>query len=225
MIDWILITLAFTSGLVAFFAPCSFLLLPSYITHYIGRRNKKFKEEKIIEGLKIGGLASIGFIILFGSVGIIILLLGQSVKVLIPIIAVATGLILIIIGILHLVGKDIAINMPHLKLKGTSGSKQSIMFGMAYAIASLGCTFPLFLSIVVMAIAAESILGRMLPIASYTLGMSILMISVTLLASVSKKILLRKMNHIMPYFKKISGVIMILAGLYMIYWQWNLLVV
>ena len=105
MIDWILVTLAFTSGLVAFFAPCSFLLLPGYVTHYIGKKHKESKEEKIIEGLKMGGLASIGFIILFGSVGIIILLLGQAVKVLIPVIAIATGLILIIIGILHLAGQ------------------------------------------------------------------------------------------------------------------------
>lgn len=104
-----------------------------------------------------------------------------------------------------------------------SDSKQSIMFGMAYAIASLGCTFPLFLSVAVMAIATKSILGGIFPIASYTLGMSILMISVTLLASVSKKILLKKLTHITPYFKKISGAILILAGLYMIYWQWNLL--
>jgi cytochrome c-type biogenesis protein len=125
-----LIALAFLSGLAAFFSPCSFPLLPGYITYYfkVGADAQKKKDEKgVVEegptkaqqtrtGLKLGTVSGLGIVLVYLVLGVIVigaLLLGvnafdEVVTYLKPVV----GIILVVMGILTLF--EIAINTGYI---------------------------------------------------------------------------------------------------------------
>ena len=70
--------------------------------------------------------------------------------------------------------------------------KRIYLFGIVYAIGSLGCVFPIFLSIVVQGIAYKSILDGVYTIFAYALGMSLVMIAITTLTFATKYLILKR---------------------------------
>ena len=125
-----LVAFAFISGLAAFFSPCSFPLLPGYITYYfkVGADAQKKKEEAGIEekgmgrgqqvgtGLRLGTISGLGIVLVYFTLGIIIIPLlflgvtavGDAIAYFKPIV----GTILVIMGLLTLF--DIAINTGYI---------------------------------------------------------------------------------------------------------------
>ncbi|PIO00133.1 hypothetical protein COT72_03155 [archaeon CG10_big_fil_rev_8_21_14_0_10_43_11] len=221
MIDIPLVSFAFSAGLAAFFAPCAFVLLPGYVAHQLASESK---HSRVVRGLWFGGLASLGFSALFFVIGLLILLFGQAIKSILPFVVVATALALITIGALQLFGKEFFFSLPNIRIKpDKNGSIQSVLFGFAYGVASLGCVFPLFLTVMVLAFASKTVLGATLPLFAYTFAMTILMVGVSVLAATSQTLLLSKLKKSMPYIKKAGALILILAGLYMLYWEFTTL--
>ncbi len=125
-----LIAFAFIAGLAAFFSPCSFPLLPGYITYYfkVGADAAKKKEEagiveegpskgqQVMTGLRLGTVSGLGIVLVYFVLGIIIIPLlflgvtavGDAITYLKPIV----GVILVVMGVLTLF--DIAINFSYI---------------------------------------------------------------------------------------------------------------
>lgn len=216
---------SFIAGLVAFFAPCSFAILPGYVTYYISKYSKEDKEKRLaknaIQGFIFGLIASIGFFTVFGLAGFGVIAIGQFIKRFIPWIAISTGIILISIGIFMFFGKDfLFFQPPKFKFLQKNERFGIYIFGIAYAIGSLGCVFPIFLSIVIQGIASKSILEGAYTILAYVFGMSIVMISITTVTFATKYLILRRLDGILPYVRKLSAVVLVFAGIYMIYYQY-----
>lgn len=227
MIDTSFLYFSFIAGLVAFFAPCSFAILPGYITYYISKYSSEDKKRKLIknilQGFVFGLIASIGFFTVFGLAGLSVIAIGQFVKQFIPWIAIFTGIILIFIGIFMLLGKVfLFFQSPKIRFAQKNEKSGIYLFGIVYAIGSLGCVFPIFLSIVVQGIASKSFLEGTYTILAYVLGMSIVMIVVTTLTFATKYLILKKLEKILPYVKKLSAIVLVFAGIYMVYYQYFL---
>ena len=125
-----LIAFAFIAGMAAFFSPCSFPLLPGYITYYfkVGADAQKKKQEAGIEddglskgqqvrtGLRLGTISGMGIVLVYFLLGIIIIPLlfigvtavGDAITYFKPIV----GTILVVMGFLVLF--DIAINFSYI---------------------------------------------------------------------------------------------------------------
>jgi cytochrome c-type biogenesis protein len=227
MLDTGFLYFAFLAGFVAFFAPCSFALLPGYITYYLSTYSKEDKKKNLLkdiyQGAFFGLIASLGFFTVFGLAGFSILAIGQFVKRFIPWIVALTALILIIIGILMLLGKEISYFQPsNIKFQNKGRKTGIYLFGIVYAVGSLGCVFPVFLSIVFQGVSSGSFINGFLIILAYILAMSIMMITITTLTFATKYFVLKKLEKILPYVKRVSGIILIIAGIYMIYYQYLL---
>ena len=228
MPDTAFLYFSFIAGLAAFFAPCSFAILPGYISYYISKYSNKDRKNiffrNVLEGLVFGIIASAGFFTVFGLAGAAVLILGQYIKRIIPWIAVATGIILIIIGIIMIFRREFAFfQMPKINIVRENKKLGVYLFGIAYAIGSLGCVFPIFLSVMIQGISYDSFLDGAYTVIAYIAGMSLLMIGATAFAFAAKHTLLNKLEKILPYFRKISGAILIAAGIYMIYYQYILI--
>ncbi len=228
MVDYALLSFAFSAGLVAFFSPCAVVLLPGYLTYFLSKYSKDYQLHKVdfnlfLKGLEFALLTILGFFSVFGLIGTLVIIIGQTIKMFIPWIAIITGFILVIVGILILFGKNLTINLPHIKTQTNKEKKEAYLFGIAYGVAALGCTFPLFLSIVIGSSITSSLMQSIYSLVVYIIGISVLMITAILLLTLSKKIVADKLQKLVPIITKISGVILIIAGLYMVYYQYVLL--
>lgn len=227
MLNASFIYFSFIAGLAAFFAPCSFALLPGYITHYISKYSNEGKKSRLIsnalQGSVFGLIASMGFFTVFGGAGFAVIAISQFIKKFIPWIAIAAGIILIVIGIFSFFGKEfLFFQTPKIDFISKNEKIQIYLFGIVYAVGSLGCVFPIFLSIIVQGIASNSFADSAYAVLAYASAMSLVMILITTMTFAARYFVLGKLERILPYFKKFSAILLIFAGAYMIYYQYLL---
>lgn len=229
MPDTAFLYFSFIAGLAAFFAPCSFVLLPGYITYYISQYSKDNKKSGLIrnllQGFIFGLTASLGFFTVFGLAGFGVIAMGQFVRQFIPWIAVITGAILVAVGILMFFGRDfLFFQAPKINFANKNSRIGIYLFGIVYAVGSLGCVFPIFLSIVIRGIASGSFVDGAYTILAYALAMSLVMTSITILTFATKYLAFKKIEKSMPYIHKLSAIILVVAGIYMVYYQYFLFI-
>ncbi len=182
--------LALSAGMVAFLNPCGFALLPSYIAHYLGGRTQSRAREgwweRGLQGLMLGGVVSAGFFTVFLLLGSVVSLAGTALGFYFPWAAIFLGLGLMALGILTLVGRELA--LP-LSFHGPS-SRQGIFFyylyGISYAIASCGCTLPIFMIYVVGPALSTNILMGFFNFIAYASGMTLMMLLLSVSMAYSK---------------------------------------
>ena len=229
MIDIKLASLAFSAGLVSFVNPCGFALLPVYITYYFKNEGleKSTLLKRILAGLIFGLMVSFGFVAVFLLIGVAVSYIGRAILRYVGRIDLSIGILLIIIGFIYLLNLNTKINLNSLtnfgeKLKSNKLKNKYLSFflyGMGFAIASLGCTLPIFLLVVMSAIKASGFFNGFIIFLIYAGGMSFFMILFSLGVAFSKTIIEKTLKRWMPYIYKFGAVVVIIAGAYLIYNQ------
>jgi cytochrome c biogenesis protein CcdA len=215
--------LAFAAGLVATVNPCGFAMLPAYLSYFMGLEGAEDDDESgagVKQALVVGGTVSLGFLAVFGVTGLLINAGVRSIIDWIPYVALGIGVVMALLGIAMFRGYELSIGF--LKVQGGTGSrdKKSVFsFGVSYALASLSCTLPVFLSVVVGSIAGTDFISGFLTYIAYGLGMSVLLMAVTLAVAFAKQGLIRRLRSVLPYVQRVSATFLIVAGVY-ITWFW-----
>lgn len=217
MVDYGLLSFSFLQGIIAFFAPCAVALLPGYISRFAtqGKEGKAL----IARALKISTLMILGFLTIYGIAGALLAVASQLVKSYMPYIVIGMSVLIIILGTLMALGKNIALSI-HLRTKHTANETiEAYLFGIAYGLGALGCLFPLFLVVATSALAAQTLTEGALYLLAYFIGMSIFTIIFAFLAVFSQQFLQKRMRTILPYITRASGILLIIAGTYIIMYQ------
>jgi cytochrome c-type biogenesis protein len=273
---------AFFSGILSFFSPCAFPLLPGYMAYNLDLlvRDEKKKEEKEVESEEEeevekkeiqdtrvdvrrrvwksflwGSAAAFGVLLFYMIIGLISAFVGEVVAKWVEYITPAIGAILIILGIITFtplqlnmskavdaiskIGtrrrkkkkdidsvEDINDDEASMQEGGIKGEMpqmfQLFIYGITYALASLGCNLPILLGLVVGSIEAGAFGKAILIFLIYSLAMSVLMIIITMLVGFSKDVLINKLRASTKFVKILSGILLILAGGFLIGWfLWN----
>lgn len=181
--------------MVAFFNPCGFALLPSYVTHYLGSKPHTPSPERWwqrgLHGLWLGTAVSAGFFTVFIALGSVISLVGTAAGAYFPWLAVLVGLGLIALGIFTVLGREFSLAVPF------KGRRQGVFFyylyGIGYAIASCGCTLPIFMIYVVGPTLTVGPLHGLLNFLAYASGMTLMMLLLALTMAYSKGSLDRRL--------------------------------
>ncbi|MEA1785341.1 cytochrome c biogenesis protein CcdA [Arenibacter sp. GZD96] len=217
---------SFLQGVLAFFAPCAVALLPGYILAFISRNTTDESQLSIrlLRGFKLAFLSILGILLIYLLAGVMIIMAAQILKAYMKWITVGMGLVLIILGVLMLLGKSISFSLQLQNSNPKTEAIEAFLFGIAYAIGALGCLFPLFLIVATQAMAADSSLEGGAYILAYFSGISGMMILTILLAMFAKNFLLRYLRKILPYMERITAFLLVLAGVYVIYYQTALFV-
>jgi len=217
-------TLAIFGGLASFFSPCAFPLLPSFIAYYI--TGAEGKSRTIKNGLSLGIKAAIGLLSIFAFIGILAISGSYWISKYIPYLELIVGILILILGVLLL--KDIDIGsyftliknkILHSVGKETSRSKATtspFLYGMGYGSAAAGCTAPVFIAIVISSWLADGLYSALLVILLYFSVMAGLMIAFSVMTMVLKDTIANKIRKHIGLINKISSVIMIVVGLYLI---------
>lgn len=212
-------------GVLAFLAPCAVALLPGYIVAFISRNSQRNPNSvrRLYRGLKLALLSILGILAVYVIAGILIILAAQVLKDYMMWITIGMGGVLIVLGIFMLMGKDISFSINMNNPTRRTEAVEAFIFGVAYAIGALGCLFPLFLVVATQAMAAPTVWLGASYIGAYFVGISGMMIATILLSTFAKDLLMKYLRKILPYMERITGGLLILAGLYVIYYQTALL--
>lgn len=221
------LALAFTAGLVATVNPCGFAMLPAYASYFMGLEDNADRSTAtaIASGLRVGVVVSVGFMAVFGIFGIFITLGLRSIMDAIPWVAIVIGGGVGILGIAMLFGYQPVISLPKFRSNVSKERNHSavLFFGVSYAIASLSCTLPIFLTVVAGAVSRGSFISGFVTFLVYGLGMSVVLIALTITLALGKKGLLGWLRKSGRFIGRVSGVILVLAGAYIIlFWATNL---
>ncbi len=215
---------AFSAGLVATLNPCGFALLPTLVSYYLGTNEPESKPvslgARLWRGLLLGLLVAAGFLTVFAVAGGVAALGSHVLYVVAPWATVLIGVIFILLGGWLLLGNSIYVPLPEVSgnLKRRSAGSM-FLYGVSYAVASLSCTLPVFLVVVGSSIATGGILAAAVLFTSYALGMSVVLVVVILGAVTFQAALTRRLRGVLPYVERISAGLLILAGIYLIYYQ------
>jgi cytochrome c-type biogenesis protein len=209
---------AFALGMVALVNPCGFALLPAYLGFFLGLDDDDDGSESRIVALnraQIVGLSmSLGFLVVFGLLGIVFAGLGTTIQQN-PWISTVIGVGLVLLGISMFFGFQPLLKLPKLE-KGTGSRSASSMFlfGVSYAIASLSCTIGLFLSAVGTSSSGISFGDRLGAFVSYGLGMGLLATVLTLAVAFGKRGIVTRFRQLLPKINLISAGVLVLVGVY-----------
>jgi flagellar biosynthesis protein FlhB len=93
------------------------------------------------------------------------------------------------------------------------------LFGIVYAVASIGCTIGLLTSVILGSIGRDGFVAGVISIALYGLGMGLLVVSLTVALAFARVGLVSTVKKGFRWFDKITAVFVILTGAYLS-WYW-----
>lgn len=204
----------FLEGIASFISPCILPMLPIYISYFLGEDNKKTSKAVINS---IGFV--LGFTIVFLILSIFASKFGGIISSNIKYFKILFGIIIILLGLNYM--EVIKIEFLNKIKSANKKSKdlnfiKSIIFGMLFSISWTPC-IGTFLSSALLLIAKnqDTVKGIILMLL-YSIGLGIPFIISAILLEKLKEVF----NFIKKHYdivKKISGVILIIMGIYMIF--------
>jgi len=222
---------AFIAGMVAAVNPCGFVMLPAYLTIYL-RDESDVDEDSSLAGVAKRGTKAIyvslamglGFVALFGSAGLLVSASQELVKEALPWIGFTLGILMALLGAYILIGGKIYTGIAQQMADRVGDPRVSslggyFLFGISYALASLSCTLPIFLSVVTSSFGREGILSGLIQFVAYAGGMAFLIMIVTIGIALFKSAILGPLRRSMQYVERVSAVILAVVGAYLVfYW-------
>lgn len=225
-----LIRWSFGAGILAFFNPCGFAMLPAYVAYYLGNSEPtvQSKLRALLNGLILGAVVSAGFLTVFSILGVIISLLGGAIGKFFPWAGALIGLGLLFVGAKMLSG-NVPIGIPLLeRLAGKISQSQGnphpgglsfyYFYGITYALASCGCTLPIFMIVIGTALAGGALNG-FAQFGAYALAMALMMIALSIIMVFSRELISRILPSLMRVMRWAGGLGVIAAGAYLIYYN------
>jgi cytochrome c-type biogenesis protein len=217
------VAFAFAAGALSTVNPCGFAVLPAFLAYYLGQQADAEPvplATRVARGAGAGVALSAGFAAVFTVAG---LLLAAGLRLIIgvvPWIAVGVGAGLIALGVLLLAGRKIGLTVNANGLAERKGGVRGlVLFGAAYALASLSCTVAVLLAVVGQALAAADLLAVIAVFAAYSLGAASVLVLLTVSAAVASGAMARIVRRTLPYIGRVSGGFLILSGAYLLaYW-------
>lgn len=216
------LTVAFASGMLAVVNPCGFAMLPAYIGYFLGLEGAaRDAQTSVSRSLAVGLSVSGGFLAVFSLLGLVVYHFTSAVYEWSAIATMIIGAALVVLGLAMLRGYQPVVNLPKLQRGGrTRDSRSMFVFGVSYAVTSLSCALPLFIPIVVGTFRRESLGASMGTFIAYGLGMTLVLVALTVSLGMARLGLLGRLRSALPYVTRASGLVVIVAGAYLAHYGW-----
>jgi len=214
--------LAFASGMVATVNPCGFAMLPAYLGYFLGLEGQGSDvKASVSRSLGVGLSVAAGFLVVFGVAGLAIYHLQASIYEWVPWATIVIGIALAVLGVAMLRGFEPVVALPKMQRGGrTTGGGSMFVFGISYAIASISCALPLFTGAVVGTFRRENLASSVAVFVAYALGMTLVLLVLTVSLGMAKQGMVRRLRSALPYINRVSGAIIVVAGLYLAHYGW-----
>ncbi|GBG35646.1 cytochrome c biogenesis CcdA family protein [Mycobacterium montefiorense] len=222
-----LIGLAFAAGLVAAVNPCGFAMLPAYLLLVVrGQRNSERVSPLagLLRALSATAGMALGFLTVFGLFGALTISAATTVQRYLPYATVAIGIVLVVLGIWLLSGRELTALTPR-QLGPRWAPKQQgsrlvgmYGYGISYAIASLSCTIGPFLAVTAAGLRSGSVVTGVSIYLAYVAGLTLVVGALAVAAATASSALADRLRRVLPFVNRIGGVLLVVVGLYVGYY-------
>jgi cytochrome c biogenesis protein CcdA len=221
-LDSNIVGLAFLRGMVASINPCGFVLLPTYLLFFLGIQavdQTTDQRASVRRALVVGSAVSAGFVAVFLVVGVVTETIDTWLLSNAKYATVVIGAVFVVLGVAMLAGYRPRFAFPHLDAGGRTRSVGSMfVYGVAYAIASLGCTMPLYLTTVFGTGRREGFTAGVANAVFYGIGMGLVVVALTVSLAGANQLLLGALRSAMRYVDLVAAAFLVLSGLYLLYY-------
>ena len=217
--------LAFTMGMVAAVNPCGFAMLPAYLSFFLGNDGSdaaagstgRGTVAAVARALVVSVAMVLGFVLVFTIVGLV---LRDGLGRLASFSGWATtalALMMIGVGIAVVAGWQLPWATPKLSKGGRDGSFLSMfVFGVSYAVASLGCALPVFIGNVLNSSRRHGTVSGLVAMVMFALGMGLVIGALTVSLALANGGLVKVLRRAMRYVDRLAGLFLLLAGVYLL---------
>jgi cytochrome c-type biogenesis protein len=205
--------LALTAGMLGAVNPCGFALLPAYLSLLVA--GAPDARGAVGRALTAAAGLTLGYVLVFGAFGLALAPLAGWLRPRLPWLTVLLGLLLVAAGCWLLAGRRLpaprwSARAPRL----TRSWPSMVLFGAAYALASLGCAIAPFLAIVVTSIQAGSTPRGLALFGAYALGMGLVVAVAALGVALLRDRLVARLRGAGAFVPRLSGLVLLVAGGY-----------
>jgi cytochrome c biogenesis protein CcdA len=219
---------AFSAGMVSGVNPCGAAILPAYAGLYLGAGDqpgaRRSVAQRLRRALQVGALVSLGFVALFGVVGVVLGIATGAIARYFPWLGLLVGILLIVGGGQALEGQTLYASFGEQVADrlGTrarhASSRGYFAYGLAYGAASLSCTLPIFLAVVGSALTVQGFLPSLFQFILYGLGMGLVLTTLTVSLAFFKHAAITRTRAVMRYVQPATAVLLLIAGAYIVYY-------
>lgn len=223
-----LLSFAFGAGLLATVNPCGFAILPAFLAYYLGDDSDgegamrlTGAAGRLANGFAVGAAVSAGFAAVFVTAGLVASAGLRSLVRYVPWAAVAIGAGLVVLGVAMLAGRHVGLAVLGDRLRPREGRsvRRMVLFGAAYAVASLSCTLAVLLAVVAQALATDNPLQMLAVFGAYSAGAATVLVALAVSASLSKAAVARGLRRLLPLAGRLGGAVLVASGAYLVaYW-------
>jgi len=212
---------SFILGVLAAVNPCGFVLLPTYLVFFLGTREETelATSERMRRALVVSSGISIGFLAIFFVIGVISRLFTQWIELNAKYASLAIGIVLVIGGARMLSGWTPKFAMPQIGGVQTKTFRATVIYGVAYAVASIGCTIGFLTTAVFGSIALHGFISGVFSILLYGLGMAMLVTALTVSLAFAKTGIVTVIKNRLHIIQRLGAILVTLTGIYLVfYW-------
>ncbi len=225
-----LLGLAVGAGLLAAVNPCGFALLPAYLSLLIVGEDPTTRTRAVGRALRLTAAMTLGFTGVFALFGLAVAPVASGLQRHLPWFTVALGVSLVVLGGMLAAGRSVRLpRLPRLP-RSRPGTRRPrpltrsfasmVSFGAGYALASLTCTIAPFLAVVVAGFRTDSTTVGITLFLAYAAGMGVVVGTVAVAVALANDSIVRRIRRTGAWVPRLSGVLLLLAGLYVAYYGW-----
>lgn len=212
---------SFILGVLAAVNPCGFVLLPTYLIFFLGTREETelTTSERMRRALVVSSGISIGFLAIFFVIGVISRLFTQWIELNAKYASLAIGIVLVIGGARMLTGWTPKFALPQIGGVQTKTFRATVIYGVAYAVASIGCTIGFLTTAVFGSIALHGFISGVFSILLYGLGMAMLVTALTVSLAFAKTGIVTMIKNRIHIVQRLGAIFVTITGIYLVlYW-------
>lgn len=213
------LSFALAAGALAAVNPCGFAMLPAYLALFVAGSDEdrpRSRPAAVGRALAATAAMTLGFLAVFAAFGLALTPVASTVQRWLPVVTISIGALLLVLGVVMLTGRALTLRAPKLRMSGdpTADLRSMALYGVSYAIASLGCTVGPFLVVTATTFRDGDILTGMAGYAAYAAGMGAVVATLAVAAALARHSATRVLRRVLPHITRISGILLVLAGGY-----------
>ncbi len=215
------VTFALAAGALAAVNPCGFVMLPAYLTLFVAGNSAMPGERRsplsnLTRAITATLAMTAGFLFVFGTFGLALSPVASSVQRWLPVVTVVIGAALVLLGALMIAGRTLFLSIP--RVSGAddplAGLRSMFVYGVSYAVASLGCTIGPFLAVTATTFKAGDWSSGVVSYGAYAAGMGLVVGVLAIAAALAQDTAARGLRRLLPHVERIGGILLIVAGVY-----------